>query len=63
MSEISTANQGFATVAGGPQFKIGSDVKLCLAENDRRMSRYDMRLLRPTLVPFLVKLAIKFLPG
>ena len=28
---------------------------LCLAENDRRMAGYDDRLMRPKLVPGLVK--------
>jgi hypothetical protein len=40
--------------------KIGDLLRLCLAENDRRMARYDPRLQRPTLVPRLVKLALKF---
>ena len=44
--------------AGG--IKIGDMLRLCLAENDRRMAKYDLRLLRPTLVPSLVKLALKF---
>jgi len=40
--------------------KVGDLLRLCLAENDRRMAKYDARLLRPTLVPSLVKLALKF---
>ncbi|HEY1435235.1 MAG TPA: ferritin-like domain-containing protein, partial [Thermoanaerobaculia bacterium] len=36
---------------------------LCLAENDRRLSRYDSRLLRPALVAPLVRIALKLLPG
>jgi hypothetical protein len=40
--------------------KIGDLLRLCLAENDRRMAKYDARLLRPVLVPTLVKLALKF---
>jgi hypothetical protein len=38
-----------------------SFLSLCLAENDRRLSVYDPRLLRPTLVPSSVRLALRFL--
>jgi hypothetical protein len=41
--------------------KVPDLMRLCLAENDRRMAKYDARLLRPTLVPSLVKLALRFL--
>ena len=49
------------TVTGGNS--IGTDLEpaafmdLCLAENDRRLGDYDSRLLRPTTMPRLVKLA------
>jgi hypothetical protein len=33
--------------------------ELCLAENDRRLAGYDTRLVRPTLVPRLVRLACR----
>ncbi|HKF44947.1 MAG TPA: ferritin-like domain-containing protein [Thermoanaerobaculia bacterium] len=43
-------------------FKLRSFLELCLAENERRLSVYDPRLLRPTLVPGFVKLFVKVLP-
>jgi hypothetical protein len=41
--------------------KIRELLTLCLAENDRRMARYDSRLVRPRLVPALVRFALKFM--
>lgn len=46
---------------------VGADIsarkliELCLEENERRMSGYDPRLLRPTFVPRLARLALRFL--
>ncbi len=46
---------------------VGDDIKpaelmrLCLAENDRRLGGYDPRLLRPTTVPRLVRFAVRFM--
>jgi hypothetical protein len=34
---------------------------LCLAENQRRMAGYDVRLLRPQVVPRLIRLLRRFL--
>jgi hypothetical protein len=36
-------------------------MRLCLAENDRRFSGYDPRLLRPTTMPKLVRFALRFM--
>jgi hypothetical protein len=53
------------TVTGAKS--VGSDIKvselidICLAENNRRMSFYDRRLLRPTFVPALARLARRFI--
>jgi hypothetical protein len=41
--------------------KVRDLLTLCLAENDRRMARYDSRLPRPQLVPTLVRIAVKFM--
>jgi hypothetical protein len=43
-------------------FKLRSFLELCLRENERRLSIYDSRLMRPTLVPGAVKLLVKVLP-
>jgi len=54
------------TVNGADQ--LGVDLSpaelldICLAENDRRLSVYDSRLLRPTFVPAMVRLLRRFLP-
>ena len=34
--------------------------RICLAENDRRLSVYDPRLKRPRFVPAMIRLALKF---
>lgn len=53
------------TVTGAE--KLGVDVDIvellhtCLAENDRRLGIYDQRLLRPRFVPFMVRLALRFM--
>jgi hypothetical protein len=39
-----------------------SFLELCLSENNRRLSLYDPRLLRPQLVPSFVRLALKVMP-
>jgi hypothetical protein len=45
----------------GVQLKPAEMIDLCLVENERRMTGYDSRLLRPNTVPILVKLARRFL--
>jgi hypothetical protein len=37
--------------------------RTCAGENDRRLSQYDPELLRPRMVPSLVGLALRFVPG
>jgi len=41
---------------------LRSFLELCLAENERRLSIYDSRLLRPFLVPSAVKVLVRVLP-
>ena len=40
---------------------LGELMGLCLEENDRRFSGYDTRLLRPTTMPTLVRIARRFM--
>jgi hypothetical protein len=48
--------------------KIATDItprqflELCLAENARRLDRYDARLIRPRLVPTLARMVCRILP-
>ncbi len=51
---------GAASIFG--DFSLRSFLELCLAENDRRLSRYDPRLLRPTMVPSVIRRVVKVLP-
>jgi hypothetical protein len=41
----------------GDDIDVAELLDICLAENSRRMSRYDQRLLRPFAVPALAALA------
>ena len=54
----------FALSGGGQlndELKVGELLHLCLIENGRRMAGYDQRLLRPTFVPRMARLARLFL--
>jgi hypothetical protein len=50
---------GATTVARG--FTKRTFFELCLKENDRRMSGYDRRLLRPMMMPRLIRFALRFM--
>ncbi len=43
-------------------FSLRSFLELCVSENDRRFAPYDPRLLRPQLVPPIVKALARILP-
>jgi hypothetical protein len=45
----------------GDDIDVAELIDLCLAENERRMSLYDRRLLRPFAVPALARLARRFM--
>ncbi|WP_416424886.1 ferritin-like domain-containing protein [Pseudomonas sp. App30] len=47
----------------GLDLSVGALLDLCLAEDRRRMGGYDQRLLRPTFVPKLARLARRFMRG
>lgn len=49
------------TAAVGVELKPAEMIELCLAENERRMAGYDLRLLRPRLVPRLAHFARRWL--
>lgn len=51
------------TSSVGLELSLRELLELCLAENERRMSGYDRRLLRPTAVPALVRLIRPLLPA
>jgi hypothetical protein len=43
-------------------FSLRSFLETCLEENAKRLAPYDPRLLRPMLVPSVVKTVVKVLP-
>lgn len=54
------------TVTGGKavaakEYSMAEIMDICLAENDRRFLGYDERLLRPVTMPWLVRLARRFM--
>lgn len=44
------------------EFNVREFLELCLSENDKRMAPFDARLIRPTLMPTLIKFALNFIP-
>jgi hypothetical protein len=45
----------------GDDIDVAQLIDLCLTENERRMGRYDRRLIRPFAVPTLARLARRFI--
>lgn len=54
---VAAGGQNFAA-----EFNVREFLELCLSENDKRMAPFDARLIRPTLMPTLVKFALNFIP-
>jgi hypothetical protein len=46
----------------GVEISFAGLAEVCLKENDRRLSSYDPRLIRPVFVPNMVRIALRFLP-
>ena len=55
------AMSGSAAFSAG-EIDTAELMRICLAENDRRMAGYDPRLLRPTTMPALTRIALWFMP-
>jgi hypothetical protein len=45
----------------GSDVDVGGLIALCISENDRRLKPYDNRLKRPRFVPFVARMALKFI--
>jgi hypothetical protein len=66
MGVATGADDDFAThgkEAVGVDIELGPFIDLCLAEDARRMAHLDPRLLRPTFIPNMVRVARRFIPG
>jgi hypothetical protein len=62
--DVGTAEEANFTVNGGADLAdvdLAELIDLCLAENDRRLGAYDPRLIRPTFVPRMARLARRVL--
>jgi len=64
-AESGKRNDNNFVVTGGETLTVGLTprrlIEVALVENDRRMSPYDLRLPRPQIMPFVAKLALKFI--
>jgi hypothetical protein len=64
LAERDMTQDGFALKSHSAfgDFTLRSFLELCIAENERRLAPYDSRLLRPMIVPPVVKALVKVLP-
>ena len=52
----------FSKSLGVASVSLAGLIDLCIAENERRLAGYDPRLLRPNVVPRLMRLVRRLLP-
>jgi hypothetical protein len=67
MGENTKAQENNFTLNGskelGVEISFPELAAICLSENDRRLSVYDQRLIRPRFVPGMIRLVLKFFGG
>jgi hypothetical protein len=63
-AERDTTQDGFALKSHSAfgDVTLRSFLELCIAENERRLAPYDARLLRPMIVPPVIKALVRVLP-
>jgi hypothetical protein len=63
-AERDTTQDGFTLKSHSAfgDLNLRSFLELCIAENERRLAPYDARLLRPSIVPPVIKALVKVLP-
>lgn len=54
---VAAGGQNFAA-----DFNVREFLELCLSENEKRMAPFDARLIRPTLMPTMIKFVLNFIP-
>lgn len=64
MGDSTRARENNFTLNGskelGVEISFPALVRICVAENDRRLAQYDQRLLRPRLVPAAMRFLLRF---
>ncbi|HYZ39595.1 MAG TPA: ferritin-like domain-containing protein, partial [Stellaceae bacterium] len=50
-------------LVGNQQISAAVVIEVCLSEHERRFAGYDSRLLRPTLMPRVMRFAQRFMKG
>lgn len=64
LAGVAGNNDNFVVSGGNnlvADFNLRTFLELCLSENERRMAPFDARLIRPTLMPSLIKFVLRFI--